>query len=395
MQGDLLEILDTRNFTPWHDDFEIYHVHPMGHVPVNYHENLAEIRDTVGVAPIWFVKDLLPCYVITRYDDVRTGFHDPETFSNAYTASYFTWPVTGEQLMGYEGQKHIQFRKGVMDKFNKSAAKRYIPEIFEPRARELVAQIKQKARSTHEPIDLMHEFGHKFPMAVITELLGIPVDDWDKMANWAEKIILGGNDPGEQAQAADDFRDYLLPVLEARKADPQNDVISTILRTKLNGKPLTHEQIVGFMVLMFPAGIDTTWLSIGSMMSAVLSTPGAKERLLENPGLRAQAVEETLRWEAPTPLIPRLTKKDITLSGVHIPANSLTILALGAANRERGRFGATDPAIWDLDRNTDGHLAFSYGQHMCLGIRGQARVCRLCHSRPQRGQGQNKLICIN
>jgi len=366
--GNLLDILHTENFVPWKDDFEIHHLHPMGHVPRNYHENLAEIRDTVGVAPIWFVKNLLPCYAITRYDDVRAAFGDPETFSPELTAQHFTWPVTGEQLMGYEGEKHIEFRKGVMKKFNKSAAQGYIAEIFEPRARELAGVIRDKARESDAPVDLMHEFGHKFPMAIISDLLGLPIEDWDRMAQWAEKIILGGSDPAEQARAAEEFRAYLMPVMEARRAAPREDLLSTVLRTELFGKPLTHEQIVGFMVLMFPAGIDTTWLSIGSMLAAVLSSPGAKERLIDQPELRQKAVEETLRWEPPTPLIPRLTRRDIELSGVCIPANSLTVLALGAANREPGRFGERDPAVWDLDRVCDGHLAFSYGQHMCLGI---------------------------
>jgi cytochrome P450 len=197
------------------------------------------------------------------------------------------------------------------------------------------------------------------------------------MAEWAEKIILGGHNPQEQLRASAEFRNFLEPLLDERLKHPRDDLMSTLLDARIHGKPMSRDHVIAFMLLMFPAGIDTTWLSIGSLFSAVLGTPGAKERLIAEPELRAQAVEEALRWEPPTPLIPRLTRRDIVLSGVRIPANSLTAIGIGAANREPGRFGDADPAIWDLDRNPQNTMAFGHGKHMCLGIhvaRAELRV---------------------
>lgn len=367
MPEDLTTFLNTAGFTPRYEQFDICHLQPSGYAPENYHENLAAIRDSVGVAPVWFVQDLIPCYVITRHDDVVAAFKDMETFSPELTQSYFTFPITGEQILGFEGQKHIQFRKVVSRNFNRAAAKNYISDIFTPRARETVRKIKDRAGSSGESIDLMEEFGHQYPMAIISDLLGLPTDEWDQMVHWAEKIILGGADPDGQKVAAQAFRDYLEPVIESRRAAPEPDLLTTLVTGRVFGKPLTEEQVIAFMLLLFPAGIDTTWLSIGSMMAAILAQPDAKQRLLEDPGMRYWAVEETLRWEAPTPLIPRLTKKDVEVAGVHIPAHSLAILGIGPANRTPGRYGDTDPAEWDLDRKPEGHLAFSIGEHFCLG----------------------------
>jgi cytochrome P450 len=86
----------------------------------------------VGVAPVWFVQDLIPCYVITRHDGVVAAFKDMETFSPELTQSYFTFPATGQQILGFEGQKHIQFRKVASRNFNRTLAKNYIADIFTP-----------------------------------------------------------------------------------------------------------------------------------------------------------------------------------------------------------------------------------------------------------------------
>lgn len=104
---------------------------------------------------------------------------------------------------------------------------------------------------------------------------------------------------------------------------------------------------------------------------------GAVDRLKARPEERVWAVEETLRWEPPTPGIPRMTVRDTELSGVKIPAGSMTVLNLAAANREPGRFGATDPDLWCVDRRPQGHIAFGVGEHVCLGVhlaRAELRV---------------------
>jgi cytochrome P450 len=156
-------------------------------------------------------------------------------------------------------------------------------------------------------------------------------------------------------------------VIEARRERPGDDVLSRLVTGSVDGRLLSDEEIFSFLMLLFPAGVDTTWLTLGSLLTAILSTPGALERVSSSGEERHWAIEETLRWEPPTPAIPRITARDVELSGVEIPAGSLTLLSLAAANREPERFGDVDPNVWDLDRRPVGHIAFSVGEHFCLG----------------------------
>jgi cytochrome P450 len=283
-----------------------------------------EIREGVGVAPCWFLENLGKTWVITRYDDVKRAFLDTESFQPRATQELTTFPFMYDQ-----GEA-----------------------------------------------DLMATFAKRYPLVIINEIMGLPVADWDQLAGWARDIILGG-EYEVRAAGAQAFRQYALPLLHERRRKPGDDVLSRLLAGEVDGRPLTDEEVISFMLLLFPAGVDTTWLSLGTMMAAVLSTPGVPERLRVSSEEREWAVEETLRWEPPTPGIPRITVRDSELSGVEIPAGSMTILNLAAANREPGRFGDTDPDVWSLDRRPVGHLAFSIGEHFCLGAhlaRAELRV---------------------
>ena len=344
---------------PLFDDFAIGHPVTMGIEEPHYHERLREIRETVGVAPVWNVKGLNKAYAITRFDDVAAAFLDTATFSPEATQAIHTFPFTGEQMLGFEGRKHGDFRKVVFPAFSKRAVPHYDAAL-----RRYAHAIVDGFASRGEA-DLMADFAKRYPLVVINEIMGLPVDDWEQLAGWARDIILG--DFGRRAAAAEAFRGYVTPLLDERRAHPGEDVLSRLVTGRVEDRPLSDEEIVSFLLLLFPAGVDTTWLSLGSLLVAVLSTPGALERTQGSAQERAWAVEETLRWEPPTPGIPRVTRRDTEVAGVTIPAGSLTILSLAAANREPGRFGPFDPERWVLDRRPVGHIAFSVGEHFCLG----------------------------
>lgn len=345
---------------PLFDDFAIGHPITMGIEEPRFHERLREIRETVGVAPVWNIKGLNKAYAITRFDDVAAAFLDAGTFSPQATQELHTFPFTGEQMLGFEGRKHGDFRKVVFPAFGKRAVPGYTAAL----RRHAHAIVDSFA--AHGEAELMESFAKRYPLVVINEILGLPVDDWEQLAGWARDIILGG-DFGKRSAAAAAFRGYAAPLLGERRLHPRDDVLSRLVTGRIEGRLLTDEEITSFLLLLFPAGVDTTWLSLGSLLTAVLSTPGARERTLRSAEERAWAVEETLRWEPPTPGIPRVTRRDTVIAGVPIPAGSLTILSLAAANREPGRFGESDPESWDLDRRPVGHIAFSVGEHFCLG----------------------------
>ena len=218
--------------------------------------------------------------------------------------------------------------------------------------------------------ELMSEFCELYPLAVIGGLLGLPVDDWHRMAGWARTLILGDGGSKEEElehrkEVAAEFRNYVRPLIAQRRGDPSDDILSLLSNGSIEEEALSDEAIFSFMLLLFPAGVDTTWLAIGSMMSVILSAPGAADTLLGDGELRRWAVEEALRWGSSVAMQPRVVIKDAELSGVRIPQGSLATLAIVAANRDPAHF--EDPDRFWVERKPADHLAFSFGQHFCLG----------------------------
>jgi cytochrome P450 len=347
---------------PLFEDVAFGHPYPMGIEEPNYHERLREIRENVGVAPGWFIKGLGKAWVITRYEDVKAAFLDTETFQPQATQEITTFPFTGEQMLGFSGRKHTDFRRVVFPAFKKTTVPDYEETLLRPQAESLVDEMFDDGEA-----DLMETFAKRYPLAIIKDIMGLPVENWDEVAGWARDIILGG-EYEVRAAGANAFRAYALPLLEERRRSPGDDVLSRLLSGRVDGRALTDEEVISFMLLLFPAGVDTTWLTLGSLMAAILSKPGTVDRLRHSAEDLVWAIEETLRWEPPTPGIPRVTVRDTEVSGVKIPAGSMCVLNLAAANREPGRFGDTDPDLWHLDRRPVGHIAFGVGEHFCLGV---------------------------
>jgi len=144
----------------------------------------------------------------------------------------------------------------------------------------------------------------------------------------------------------------------------------------VEGQRLDEDHVFGFLRLLFPAGVDTTWLTLGSLLTAVLQQPDhVRQRLLESESERSWAIEETVRWEGTTGTEPRLTMEDVVICDREIPAGQLLRLAVPSANHDPRVFD--DPDRWDLGRRPTNHLAFGLGRHFCLGAflaRGEMNV---------------------
>ncbi|MFN8026096.1 MAG: cytochrome P450 [Acidimicrobiia bacterium] len=337
---------------------------PMGtHVPDLY-DLLAGVRARGGVEPAWFF-DGMPCFLITRYEDVRNGFLDTATYSPRATQELLTFPFLGPTFLGYEGEEHTKHRKVVVSAFTKRRTRAYVEGLLVPQAHAIVDTFCEDGEA-----DLMTQFCERYPLAIIGDLLGLPVDDWHTIAGWARALIFGEGGDREQTAArqlevADEFRRYVRPLLEERRTAPTDDILSQLVHGSIDGKALTEEEILSFMLLLFPAGVDTTWMAIGAMMTAVLGTPGVVEAVRADPSLIPGVVEEALRFGSPTVIQSRMTVRDTEVSGVAIPSGSFALLAIGAANRDPDHFDRPDEFIYD--RNPDEHLAFSFGEHYCLG----------------------------
>lgn len=330
---------------------------------------LRRIDESGGVARGWFFEPW-PAYILTRYDDVKAAFLDTETFSPAATQETMSFPLMGPTFLGYEGRKHYLHRRVVQPTFSKRTCAGYVDSLLIPQAHAVIDRFCERGEA-----DLMKEFAKLYPLAIVGGLLGLPVEDWDKLSRWANDLVLGGDPDGEgldpaairvrRKTSAREFREWLAPLIRERRGGKDDDTLTLLANGVVEGEALTDSQIESFMLLLFPAGVDTTWLSLGTMMTAILSTPGALDELRARPEMRMWAIEETLRWGPPVALQPRITVKDTEVRGVSIPAGSMTMLAIGAANRDPERF--PEPDRWILDRRPTQHLSFSVGEHFCLG----------------------------
>jgi cytochrome P450 len=230
-----------------------------------------------------------------------------------------------------------------------------------PLAEELAAELAPLGEG-----DLMATFAKRYPMRVITALLGIPREDEDKMAAWAKAMLNGMFDPHAMTRANVEFTEYVTPLVEERRARPGEDILSALATEEVEGHRLDDDHVFGFLRLLFPAGVDTTWLTLGTLMTAVLQQPAEiRQRLLEDEAERNWAIEETVRWQSTTGSEARTLLEDVEVCGVRLAAGESVRLAVPSANRDPRVFD--DPDRWDLDRRPANHLAFGLGRHFCLG----------------------------
>jgi cytochrome P450 len=160
--------------------------------------------------------------------------------------------------------------------------------------------------------------------------------------------------------------DYFAPILEARRAEPKEDLISALAAAEIDGAKLHDEEIYSFLRLLLPAGVETTYRSLGSLLFALLSNPAQLEAIRTDRSLLPQAIEEAVRWESPLLTITRVATRETELGGVQIPAGATVMPMLGAANRQDDRY--PDPDTFDIFRQPKANLGWGHGVHVCLGM---------------------------
>jgi cytochrome P450 len=325
---------------------------------IDYQGRLAHLRDTKGVARLRL--GTRTGYMLLRFNDVRTGFMDHKRFSKSLALRPVTFPVIGPNIMGYDGDEHRVKRGLVSGAFWPRTIRDAIEPLLRPVAEELAAEIAPLGAT-----DLMSSFAKRYPLRVITRMLGIPREDEDQMAGWAHAMLRTMTDPERAKWANSEFTRYIVPLVQKRRLDPADDLLSTIVTAQVEGQRLDDDEVYGFLRLLFPAGVDTVWLTLGSMMIAVLEHPEVHQRLLDSEQDRARAVEETLRWESATGTEGRTTIEAVVCSGVEIPAGQLIWMSPAVANRDPLKF--EDPDRWIIDRPSAQHVGFGLGSHICLG----------------------------
>jgi cytochrome P450 len=272
--------------------------------------------------------------------------------------------------------QHTRLRALVNRAFGPTALAR-----LEPRVRGY-AQEAAAALPLGQSVDFISDFALRVPAAVIGELLGLDASLHSRFKAWSDDILsVSAVPPEDHAWQAriratyDETERYLRGVIEQRRRQPGEDMVSDLLAARMDGEALSEAELMGFLFLLLVAGLETTVHLLGHSAIILSERPELLARLRADRSRIPAFIEEVLRYEPPTQNLIRGTTADTELAGTPLPAGSLVMLMLGSANRDEAQFPDADR--FDMDRPGPQNMPFGHGVHFCLGAplaRLEARV---------------------
>ena len=328
-------------------------------------------------APV-FRNEEFDFWALSRHEDVLSAFRNIEGFSNANGVSMdpSAYGPDAHRVMSFlamDPPRHTRMRTLI--------GKGFTPRTvmgMEDRIRELTREHLEPALASGE-FDFIADFAGRLPMDVISELIGVPRADRAELRRLADLVVHreeGLFDVPEAGQlAALELVVYYADMVAERRRSRRNDLTSELLDARIDGDALSDEEIIAFLFLMVVAGNETTTKLLGNAWYWAWRNPRAKRRVLEEAGLVAPWVEETLRYDGSSQMVLRTTRTAIRAHGVEIPPDERVLLLIGSANRDERVF--PDPDVFDLDRDTSKMVSFGNGRHFCMGAplaRLEARV---------------------
>jgi cytochrome P450 len=302
-----------------------------------------------------------PAWLILRHKELYDAFMDSAHYPCSAAHLRHSSPVMGKSILCLDGDEHRIKRALVASAFLPSAVRGYTERLLRPVANRLIDGFAGRRE-----LDLVAEYTRRLPVLVITGLLGVPSENERQLVEWIEGLFSYPWDPQFALKSKDEVTAFFLPIIHARRAEPCEDLISLIAAAEFEGHRLTDEEVLAFVRLLFPAGADTTYLALGSMMNHVLGDAELTAQLRAEPGLIPKVVDECLRLYNTTAFLPRYTESGIDYDGVRIPPNSWVLFGIRAANRDPEVF--PDPERFDIARDRRRSLTFSVGPHACLGM---------------------------
>jgi cytochrome P450 len=320
-----------------------------------------------------FAHEGLPLRVVSvfRFADVQAILRDPANWSSCFPAvGRETVPAEiPPSMLLTDPPEHTRLRSLV----NKAFTPRIV-QTLEPRMREIADDLLDQALDAGE-VDLVQALTYPLPVTVIAEMIGIPAEDRARFKAWSDRAIaslglvfMTGIDEtriARQLELLREMREYLVPLAEARREDPQDDLLTGLVQAEHEGSRLSYDEMLSMVVLLLVAGNETTTTLIGNAALELMAHPDAEKRLRESPDLLPSAIEEVLRFSSPVQFDPRRATRAQVLHGVEIRENEYVLCWLGSANRDETVFERPD--VFDISREKNPHMSFGFGTHYCLG----------------------------
>jgi cholest-4-en-3-one 26-monooxygenase len=318
-------------------------------------------------------------WCVTRYEDVRTVLGDAHLFSSERPGIVLLdtvaqhapgFPMEARPMIHQDPPTHLPRRKIIRHQFTPSSIAR-----LEEQLREYTITCLEEVADKRD-VDFVTEVAHRIPAAIALSLMGVPEQDWARMAELEHLSVTGGTDPeftgaldrkqAYESAAAETFT-YFYELAERRRLDPGDDLISQLVHGEVDGEPMGIGNVVADAVLLLAGGLDTTRAaaSIGAMLP-MLEHPDQFDQLQDDPSLLTTAVDEFVRWASPIVHEARGVTADTELHGMALREGDRVAVWSPSANRDETVFD--DPFRFDVTRPGTRHLGFAYGEHFCLGV---------------------------
>ncbi|MDG2114580.1 MAG: cytochrome P450 [Actinomycetota bacterium] len=348
----------------------------------------------------WYEREgIEPFWAITRYDDVKRVLGENETFINGggrlrldmaerdrrFWAKYRErvtaagWdPEEPPDFIFKDRPEHWDMRRLVVPEFTPKAM-RGREESLHLHTSQFTAEFEELLRSNGSA-DLVEDLAVKLPLATICEMFGVETDMWVKVHGWTAVLfddpeLIRFAQPGEshrdmRRRMQTEFQSWIFELIEQRRAEGATgpDLVSILLRSELKGRPLTPQELLGYIRLLIAAGNETTRNASTGGMIALLDNPEQLDYLIagvDDPDVIETAVEEIVRWTSPVIQFARTCARDTEICGQKIKAGQHVGVWFPSANRDERQF--PDPYRFDVARTPNDHLGFGHGAHFCLG----------------------------
>jgi cytochrome P450 len=333
---------------------------------LEFHDNPYSVyRRLRDEAPVYFHEEM-NFYALSRYADVVEAHRDNDTYSSFGGVTIEGNPPGGSNLITKDLPEHRWHKLLVTKVFTRERM-----NGMEDFVRKLAVDFLEKAAEKDE-FDFVKDFAVQLPLTVISELIGIPEEYREDIHHFANMALLRDVNPMDQYQAMLGSDRVYKALVADRRAKPRDDVITLLINSEFEDdkgekRHLTDEELSSRFMELAIAGHETVAKTIPNGMVALERFPSEKTKLIKDPSLVRNAVEEILRYDPPSQIQGRTTTRDVELHGVTIPAGARTMLLTGAATRDERKFETPDAFIADRDSDVTA-IYFGYGIHRCLGM---------------------------
>lgn len=342
------------------------------------YDQYRRLRETTPVLR----SDLLEGWMLTRYDDVSRLLRTPDTTVEIKNAT--PTPNTEAEIGRRTEREMDEPPLPLLDEPGHTRVRRLMAPPFRARAvRDLRPIVERQVAETLDAlvaergptgeIDVLADYAYPLPVTIFCELLGVPAEDGPKFREWCHLVALNLDPMLDAAtrehcmDASDEMRQYLSDQMDAKRADPGDDILSDLVHYIEDGEQLTHGELLAQVQTLYIAGHEPTTSVLSNGMYGFMQQPDELARLRAEPDLLSNTVLELLRWDGPNQFVRRIAATDIDLGDAVIPAGDVVYPCIAAANHDPAHFGDDADRI-RIDRpEARDHLQLGAGIHACLG----------------------------